>query len=69
MKQKANAIPYGFTDMRGNQWCNAWVDSYNALSEIIETTSPHNTDKINFYLDQRHKLFVMYLDLSAGGAE
>lgn len=64
LKPKTDPMPYGFKDFNGGLWCNAWVDSYNALSKEIESINPHNTSKLNFYLDQRHRLFVLHMELA-----
>ena len=71
MKIRNDKINYGFEDMNGNIWPNSWVDSYNRFNEILEKykkipeneLSPLTRNEMNFYLDQRHKLFVMFLDI------
>jgi len=69
---KTEKMVYGFEDINGNKWCNAWVDSYNSFNTILEKykTIPYNQlspltlKEMNFYLDQRHKQYVMFLELS-----
>ena len=55
-------LNHGFEDMNGNKWCNAWVDSYNLLSDKIKKWMSHDETR-EFYLDQRHKLFVLHMDI------
>ncbi len=61
---KTNVIPYGFKDINDNKWCDAWVDSYNAFNQILKDINPANTAKLNFYLDQRHRLYVLHMELA-----
>lgn len=61
---KADNISYGFTDFKNNKWCNSWVDAYNNLNQIIRSINPNNKQKLEFYLNQRHQLFVSFMELS-----
>ena len=71
MKIRNDKINYGFEDINGNIWPNSWVDSYNQLGEKLKKyqgikeseLSPLTRNEMNFYLDQRHRLFVMFLDI------
>lgn len=63
-------IPYGTVDFEGNKWPDAWVDQYNNLSkkinELLAKKAPKGslTDiSVNFYLDQRHRVFVQFLEI------
>lgn len=59
-------IAYGFVDMDGNKWCDLWVDSYNRHTQIINNsqgTSPLCLKERNIFLDQRHQLFVSYMEI------
>jgi len=67
------AIEYGFKAFNKYQWCNSWVDSYNNLTRDINKSSnfPVKSDSLtqkerDFFLDQRHKLFVMFVDILRG---
>lgn len=73
--EKQPITSYGFVDFNGNQWCNAWVDTYNRFthdinkSAGIEVKSGSLTQKErDFYLDQRHKTFVQLLSICSMGA-
>lgn len=61
-------IEYGFKDINGNLWCDAWVDDYNRQTEYIKSINPLNTEKLNFYLDQRHRTYVLHMELSGNKA-
>lgn len=54
-------INYGFKDIKNNLWCDAWVDSYNLLTEKINKSTYKQSRE--FYLDQRHRLYVMHLEI------
>jgi hypothetical protein len=59
MKQKI--LQQGFTDFKGNMWCEVWVNTYNMFTEKINQARGESRE---FLLDQRHRLFVSYLELS-----
>ena len=69
IQEKQFLMNYGFTDFNGNDWCDAWVDSYNLYSELInkhagrEVQLGSEVDKcLEFHKDQRHKHFMSCLD-------
>ena len=70
---KQPMIEYGFKDMDGNIWCDSWVDSYNELTRLvnksagIEICSGLLVNERDFYLNQRHKLYVQFLDIKRNG--
>ena len=68
--EKQPTIPYGFTDFNGGIWCSAWVDTYNRFTHDINKSAgfPVAIDSLtqkerDFYLDQRHKTFVQYMEI------
>ena len=72
MRIKTDHIEYNFKDFNGNTWCDSWVDSYNHFNDILKKfqsipdseLSPLTKKEINFYLDQRHKIFTLHVELA-----
>jgi hypothetical protein len=67
---------YGFVDYRGNAWPNAHVDTYNRYNEQVFKRAYKETkrgtmafDEMEFYRDQRHKMFVQIVDINSKGAK
>ena len=61
---------YGFIDYLGNRWCDAWVDSYNNHTEIIdrlerkEQLSPMSKQSLEIQRNLRHQHFMQCVDLA-----
>ncbi len=61
---------YGFIDMHGHKWCNAWVDTYNRFTDKVNKSAGVElhagslaANEREFYLDQRHKTFVQFINI------
>ena len=70
MKNKPSAqnkIPYGYCDLNNNMWVDAWVDFYNRLTEKINQSTHRDTKE--FYLDQRHRIYVIYMAICSEDKE
>jgi len=68
--EKQPLIEYGFKDYAGNTWYDLWVDSYNEFTHLINRSAgiEIKSDSLtqqerDFYLDQRHKTYVQFVDI------
>lgn len=55
-------MPYGFKDFAGVVWRDAWVDTYNTLSETIEQKRELGLD-CEALLNGRHNFFTSIAEL------
>lgn len=62
MSKKQPMLDPNFIDFKGNKWCQGCIDSYNQYTKDINTATYKQTRE--FLLDQRHRFFVICLELS-----
>lgn len=57
-------MKYSDTDINGNAWPAAWVDTYNNLSAQIERT--HGVELKQALLDERHRFYMLCIYTAQG---
>lgn len=67
---KQDYIEKGFKDINGNTWSDAFIGSYNLMTDEINKSAgiPVYSDSLtmqerDFMLDQRHRHYVMVADI------
>jgi len=53
------------TDYNGNQWPQQWVNTYNNLTSLIEST--YGNQLREKYLNERHAFYVLCVKALAEG--
>jgi hypothetical protein len=69
-------MKYGFVDYLNNAWPDAHVDTYNHFNEQVEKREAKQPalgtmafDELEFYRDQRHKMFIQLVEINSKGAK
>jgi len=53
------------TDYNENQWPQQWVDTYNNMTRLIDST--YGDELRETYLNQRHAFYVLCVKILAEG--